>query len=247
MSLLTHELSHSVLSGSRGAMTIMILMLVSTSASIRLPFPLPLVDNIIIGAGGAGLQAALLLKASNMSYVVLEKGKGVGSFWHSFPIFGELISINKSVRNETQMMRFDWHSFLGTKINMRDTTRAYFPHRTHVVDYFERVSNAAALDIRFNVEVIRVQPSRPCVVLHGEVIYCAKKRVLIATGLVEKKEPLLEAMGGVPYSQFKATMAAGKSVCIIGNGNRCGVVFVLLIWFAACVYVREFIDALFVR
>ncbi len=189
---------------------------VLVAASARL---LPTVDTIIVGAGGGGLQAALLLQKAGMSYVVLDRAAKVGSFWSSFPVFGELISINKWVRNKTQAMRFDWHSLLGAPITMLDVTNDYFPRNTHVREYYERVVSGARLNIVTDMEVLRTHPTRPCVVLRGEISYCARKRVLVATGLAPKQEPILEALGGIPYQQFRRHMAFRRRVCILGNGN----------------------------
>ena len=38
-------------------------------------------DYLIVGAGGGGLQMALLLQKHNLSYVILEKTDKVGAFW----------------------------------------------------------------------------------------------------------------------------------------------------------------------
>jgi thioredoxin reductase len=180
---------------------------------------LPVVDHIIVGAGGAGLQAALQFQKRNMSYIVLERDRVVGSFWTRFPVFGELISINKWVRNATQQMRFDWHSLLDAPLSMLNITDRYFPRSSELQEYFARVAREAQLNIVTDLNVLRIHPSRPCVVLVGEKEYCARRRVLIATGLRPKSEPVLEALGGIPYQRFRREMAYRKRVCIIGNGN----------------------------
>jgi hypothetical protein len=50
-------------------------------------------------------------------------------------------------------------------------------------------------------------------------VRCAKHRVFVATGLKEKSEPYLRAIGGVPYSQVTKEKVRFKRVCIAGNGN----------------------------
>ena len=180
---------------------------------------LPLVDTIIVGAGGAGLQAAVLLSKRNMSYVVLEASHSVGSFWHRFPVFEQLISINKRVRNSSQAWRFDWHSLLEAQSTMHQTTKRFFPLRSDLSTYFARIVEEQHLHVLLGVRVSRIAPTSSCVVLHGGVEFCARKRVLVGTGLVPKEEPILQAMGGVPYSQFKRHFAHDRRVCILGNGN----------------------------
>ena len=98
-------------------------------------------DYLIIGAGGAGIQTALFLLRSSQtsSFTILEKSNTVGSFWTRFPRFDELISINKSVRNETQRFRYDWHSFLESDLRMLNVTEDYFPKGKDWHRYMERV------------------------------------------------------------------------------------------------------------
>ena len=98
-------------------------------------------DYLIIGAGGAGIQTALFLLRSpqTSSFTILEKSNTVGSFWTRFPRFDELISINKSVRNETQRYRYDWHSFLESDLGMMNVTEDYFPKGKDWHRYMERV------------------------------------------------------------------------------------------------------------
>jgi cation diffusion facilitator CzcD-associated flavoprotein CzcO len=136
------------------------------------------VDHIIIGGGAAGVQAALTLQRFNMSYIILERTDQMGIFWSKFPVHGELISVNKWVRNASQAMRYDWHSFLDTELSFRNISEKYFPHRSDMVAYLTQVTKREALRVAYNVEVIRIDSSRPCVYLKGEIRYCARKRVL---------------------------------------------------------------------
>jgi len=85
------------------------------------------VDYLIVGAGGGGIQTALLLQKYGHSVQILEKQQTAGSFWTRYPRFQELISVNKRVANETQIMRYDWHSMLETPIRMWDISHDYFP------------------------------------------------------------------------------------------------------------------------
>ena len=85
------------------------------------------VDYLIVGAGGGGIQTALLLQKYGHSVQILEKQQTAGSFWTRYPRFQELISVNKRVANETQIMRYDWHSMLETPIRMWDISQDYFP------------------------------------------------------------------------------------------------------------------------
>jgi len=177
-------------------------------------------DYLIVGAGGSGIQAALLLQKYNYSYTILEKESQVGSFWLRFPVFGELISVNKKVRNETQQWKYDWHSMLEAPLSMLDVTQDYFPQGSDWQQYMARVVKEADIKVEFGVEISRfTDDGTPCVVLLNGEKRCSRYRVLLGTGMKEKTQPLLEAMGGVPYSKMSREVARQKTVCILGNGN----------------------------
>jgi cation diffusion facilitator CzcD-associated flavoprotein CzcO len=172
---------------------------------------------------------ALFLHRQGHSYTVLERDAArVGSFWKTFPVYEELISVNKLVRNTTQHYKYDWHSFLGTEglnedgspLLMANVTRDYFPTGAAWQAYMQRVAQASHLRIEFGIEVAHIDDNnRPCVTLVDGVERCAGRRVFVGTGLREKDEAILRAMGGVPYSQVTRDMAVQRNVCIFGNGN----------------------------
>ena len=73
-------------------------------------------ENIIIGAGPAGLQAAYFFKKYNINYLVIEKNDLCGSFFNQYPHSGKLISINKIYtgnENKDFNLRHDWNSLLN--------------------------------------------------------------------------------------------------------------------------------------
>lgn len=163
---------------------------------------------------------ALFLEKYNMSYVILERHNAVGSFWSRFPRFGELISVNKRTRNETQQWRFDWHSMLEAPLRMLDVTSRYFPTGKDWQHYMARVADVARLRIEYGIQVERIaDDGTPCVTLLSGATRCANHRVFVSTGLEEKPEPLYRAMGGIPYSEMTVAQAVGRRVCILGNGN----------------------------
>ena len=182
------------------------------------------VDYIIVGAGGSGIQMGLFLQKYNYSYTILEKADVAGSFWTQFPRFRELISVNKWSRNEKHALRYDWHSFLEGPIDMMNITTKYFPTGDEFHKYMSEVARLADLRIEYGSEVHHMASAsdgsgRPCVVMANGLQRCARRRVFVGTGLREKREPLLEAMGAVHYSEITRDMAFRKRVCIFGNGN----------------------------
>lgn len=177
-------------------------------------------DYLIVGAGGSGIQMALLLEKYKYTYSVLEKESVPGSFWTRFPVFGELISVNKWTRNETQRLRYDWHSMLETPLRMLDFSDEYFPTGSDWQRYMASVVEEANINIEYGVEVARIaRDGSPCVFLRDGTRRCSRRRVFIGTGLREKNEPYLKAMGGIPYSQATKQAARHRRVCILGNGN----------------------------
>jgi hypothetical protein len=83
-----------------------------------------------------------------------------------------------------------------------------------------RVVEEADIDIEFGTDVKSLATDgTPCIVLMDGSTRCAKHRVFVGTGLREKDERYLRAIGGVRYSEMSKEMAVGKRVCIIGNGN----------------------------
>lgn len=170
------------------------------------------IDYLIIGAGGGGIQTALLLQKYGHTVQILEKNHAAGSFWMKHPRFRELISVNKRVQNETQRYRYDWHSFLHTSISMWDVSTDYFPSGVDFSNYMNRVVKDAKIDVQYGVEVVGMSSSddEPCVNLVNGTSVCAKYRVFVATGLKEKDERYLESMGGIPYTKMTKDLAVGK-------------------------------------
>lgn len=177
-------------------------------------------DYLIVGAGGSGIQTALFLQKYGHSYTILEKQDIVGSFWTKFPVFEELISVNKWTKDDKQRLLFDWHSMLEAPLRMLDVTNDYFPKGIDWQRYMARVVEEAEINVEFGVDVARIaDDGTPCVVLRDGTVRCARYRVFVGTGQREKNEPYLEAMGGIPYSRMTREVAWHKRVCILGNGN----------------------------
>ena len=181
-------------------------------------------DYLIIGAGGSGIQTALLLEKLGRSYEILEKSSQVGNFWLQYPRFRELISVNKWVRNSTQRMRYDWHTMLETPLHFRDVTSSedYFPKADDYQFYMEQIVKRSNLKISFGMEVLQLMTDdKPCVIMNdaNRTKRCARHRIFVGTGLKEKKQPFLEALGAIPYSKATKQLAYHRRVCILGNGN----------------------------
>jgi len=112
---------------------------------------------------------------------------------------------------------------------MQNVTEEFFPKGMDWHRYMTLVAKEAGIlpKIEFGVEVQQVLTNKdaqggeegPCLLLTNGARRCAKHRLFIGTGLKEKKQPLLEAMGAIPYSKATVEMAKKRRVCILGNGN----------------------------
>lgn len=69
-----------------------------------------------VGAGPGGLQLAHYLHAAGRDYVVLDREATAGNFFHHFPRYRKLISVNKRFTGTEHLdfnLRFDWNSLLS--------------------------------------------------------------------------------------------------------------------------------------
>jgi hypothetical protein len=118
-------------------------------------------ENIIIGAGPAGLQAAYYFQKYEIDYIVLEKSNKCGSFFENFPHSGKLISINKrhtGSANKDFNLRHDWNSLLNDKnLNFNKFSNEYYPSSDNMVEYLNSYYENNNLNIEFNSNVIKVE------------------------------------------------------------------------------------------
>lgn len=108
---------------------------------------------------------------------------------------------------------------LETPVAMWDVSHEYYPTGREWHEYMERVIKEAGIDVEFNSEVASLATDSPCVKLVDGSKRCAKYRVFVGTGLRERDERYLRAIGGIRYSDMTVEKAIGKRVCILGNGN----------------------------
>lgn len=118
-------------------------------------------ENIIIGAGPAGLQAAYYFQKYEIDYIVLEKSDKCGSFFEAFPHSGKLISINKrhtGSKNKDFNLRHDWNSLLNDKnLNFNKFSDEYYPSSGNMVEYLNSYYENNNLNIEFNSTVVKVE------------------------------------------------------------------------------------------
>ena len=80
------------------------LLCAAAGAAAAAPTPAPTFARyVIVGAGPAGLQAAHYLDSAGRDYVVLDREAVAGSFFSTYPRWGELISVSKRHTGFTQL------------------------------------------------------------------------------------------------------------------------------------------------
>src|SRR4051794_34870198 len=143
-------------------------------------------DYLIIGAGPAGLQLADLLERDGHDYVVLEAGRGPGTFFRTYPRHRQLISINKiwTGSDDPELnLRTDWNSLLtdDPALLFRNYSKRYFPDAEDLIRYL--ADFAEGLRVHYDTRVSRVaKDGGNFVVESGDRTWQAR-RVVVATGV----------------------------------------------------------------
>ena len=99
------------------------------------------IENIIIGAGPAGLQLGYFFKKYNIEYVILEKNNSCGSFFNNYPHSKKLISINKvntGSNNKEFNLRHDWNSLLNDEGHLfKEYSNKFYPDSRLLYNYLK--------------------------------------------------------------------------------------------------------------
>lgn len=187
------------------------------------------VEYLIVGAGPAGLQLAYFLEKKKRSYLILERGKSVGTFFREFPRHRKLISINKvhtGYNNNSEInLRWDWNSLISNDETLRLSkySKDYFPHTDALISYLEDYANQLQLKTHFNTEVIHVSKNQEKfqVIDQNKNLYTSD-RLIIATGV---SKPYIPPIPGIELAENYTTISLdtndfiNQRVLIIGKGN----------------------------
>ena len=195
-------------------------------------------ENIIIGAGPAGLQAAYFFKKYNINYLVLEKNEICGSFFNHYPHSGKLISINKKYTgsdNKDFNLRHDWNSLLNDEqLLFTNYSDNYYPDSDKLVEYLNDFAKKNELNIKFNKQVLKIDKKEDnkfyISIKNSDEIYICDK-LIIGTGLSKPNIPELELdikdkinhYADFPKGYFlnkeNLNEYKNKSVLFLGSGN----------------------------
>lgn len=170
------------------------------------------IDNLIIGAGPAGLAVAGQFSKAGLNYEILEQSNEVASKWHQHYDRLHLHTVKEFSHLPFKEFPENYPQYVSKK---------------QLIAYYENYVKEFNINIRFNSKVIQVskQESSWKVVCENQSEYLAKN-VIIATGLCRKanstkwiedtrfKGEVLHASAYKNPSSF-----INKNVLIIGMGN----------------------------
>lgn len=189
-------------------------------------------DNVIIGAGPAGLQLAYYFQKNNKNYIILEKNNSVGSFFKKFPIHRKLISVNKihiesdpGIDLNEFAYRHDWNSLIcdNPDLRLKNYTKEYYPHPDDFLKYLDDFKNYYNLNIRYNTNVKNISKEEEIFKIEyndTEEIKC--KNLIICTGISRSVIPnIIGIEHAINYKDLKNDMSRfeNRRVAIIGKGN----------------------------
>jgi len=155
-------------------------------------------NNIIVGAGPAGLQLAYYFEKYHIEYIILERNSTCGSLYETFPNSNELLSINKKNNNnedEDFNLRYDWNTLLNDEnFSFKEYSNNYYPSGDEYHRYLNDFSKKFNLKINYNECVRRISlnlQNKDNTLYEIETdlgIYTCNK-VIIATGLSKPNIP----------------------------------------------------------
>jgi putative flavoprotein involved in K+ transport len=171
-----------------------------------------LAEAIVCGAGPAGLATAACLKRAGIPVTVLERGESVGTSW----------------RRRYDGLRLNTVGWMSTLPGFRATRRRYgeFPTRDEWVRYLEDYARHHGLDIRFGIEVERVERSDGGWRVESSAGPHEARYAVVATGFDHEPKmpdwPGRDSFEGqlLHAAEFRSTEPfRGKDVLIVGPGN----------------------------
>ena len=199
-------------------------------------------QNIIIGAGPAGIQLAYYFKEEGIPYVILEKTEMCGSFFSKFPLSGKLISINKKYTGNDHPdfnLRHDWNSLISDNDDLLMTkySEDYYPDHQDLVKYLNDYAKVNELNIKYGMNVLKIKKTDNNGYIldiknsKGEQETYTTEKLIVATGLSKPNMPKFTSDVIVDikhYAQFEKDYFKksenldkykNKSLMIFGNGN----------------------------
>jgi cation diffusion facilitator CzcD-associated flavoprotein CzcO len=166
---------------------------------------------IVVGAGHAGIAAALALKDAGLSAVVLDQADRIASSWRSR---------YDSLRLNT------WRRFSHLPGRPYPKGTPTFPSRDQVIEHIERHAGEAGVEMRFGTRAERIEREDGGWVVHTSGGALRAPQVILATGLdqtpVVPDWPGRETFQGelLHSSEYRNARAFdGRHVLVVGPGS----------------------------
>ncbi|HEX7021375.1 MAG TPA: YpdA family putative bacillithiol disulfide reductase [Trueperaceae bacterium] len=169
-----------------------------------------MLDLAIIGAGPIGLEAAILAKRADLSYVVLEQGCVVDAIYH-YPTYMTFFTTSERLEVGNHPM----------------VTAIGKPTRKEALDYYRKVTGNEGLNIRQYSRVTGLRPQQEGFELtverpHEAPLRLTAKKVAVATGYFDNPKLLGvpgEDLPNVSHYYSEAHPFWNRKVTIIGAGS----------------------------
>ena len=192
------------------------------------------IENLIIGAGPAGLQLGYFFKKNNIPYLILERAEKCGSFFDKYPHARQLISINKvhtGSDNKDFNLRHDWNSLINDEgLLFKDYSKEFYPSADDLVRYLNDFYKSNNLNIEFNTNVVKITKhlgQYKIFTSDNKIFICLK--LIMATGFTKSSRPKLKHPANIKhYSDYEKGHFSNpetlekynnKKVAIFGGGN----------------------------
>ena len=196
-----------------------------------------MIENIIIGAGPAGIQLGYFFEKNSIDYIILERNSCAGSFFEKYPHSKNLISINKKYTgndNKDFNLRHDWNSLLNDEnFLFKNYSDSFYPKSENLFNYLNDFSKKFNLKIQFNTNVISVYKKKNIYYIKTDNNIYKTNKLIIATGLSLPSIPKCPIIANnhkniKHYSEFEKDFFCkkenlekfiNKTVYIIGSGK----------------------------
>ncbi|HUI30338.1 MAG TPA: YpdA family putative bacillithiol disulfide reductase [Candidatus Acidoferrales bacterium] len=171
-------------------------------------------DVVVIGAGPAGLSAAIEAKGKNFSVLVLDKGAIVNSI-QNFPT-------NMTFFSTAELLEIGGIPFVAGSPH---------PTRVEAVNYYSRTAKFFGIEFRFSSRVISICRSRDdsaCFTIEikneisSQLNFISADRIIVATGFYDNPNMLNvpgENLPSVSHYYKEPGIHFGEKVIVIGGNN----------------------------
>ncbi len=163
----------------------------------------PVVDLAIVGAGPAGLSAALTARSAGISYALLEREKGLGGTVLNYPRRKMVLTQPVDLPPWGKLSRSSYE-------------------KEELLELFERVVEEAGLKVRFGELVKNVTRENGHYILESSEQIFKARNVLLALGRRGNPRKLGvpgEESGKVMYRLIDASSYSDQKILVVGGGD----------------------------